>query len=100
MTQKATPTIKIRLVSWYLTEPEKKKHNYYVEWKKKLCWADNAEFARGPVFNTVWFVWVCRFRLYTDNMGCVYIQDTVSLVVVDFSSRRNKCGTLNGKQQF
>ena len=57
---------------------EKKKHNYYVEWRN-YAGADNAlKFARGQYLTLVW-LYGMRTQL-TQITGLAYIQDTVSLV--------------------
>ncbi|EOO26365.1 immune inhibitor A [Bacillus cereus BAG1X2-3] len=73
---------------------EKKKHNYYVEWRN-YAGADNAlKFARGPVFNTGMVVWYAD-SAYTDNWVGVHPGHGF-LGVVD-SHPEAIVGTLNGK---
>ncbi|MDM5238162.1 peptidase M6 [Bacillus cereus] len=73
---------------------EKKKHNYYVEWRN-YAGSDNAlKFARGPQYNTGMVVWYADSE-YTDNWVGVHPGHGF-LGVVD-SHPEAIVGTLNGK---
>ncbi|HDR7792373.1 TPA: immune inhibitor A [Bacillus luti] len=73
---------------------EKKKHNYYVEWRN-YAGSDNAlKFARGPEYNTGMVVWYADSE-YTDNWVGVHPGHGF-LGVVD-SHPEAIVGTLNGK---
>lgn len=76
---------------------DKKKHNYYVEWRN-YAGSDNAlKFARGPVYNTGMVVWYAD-SAYTDNWVGVHPGHGF-LGVVD-SHPEAIAGTLNGKPTF
>lgn len=73
---------------------EKKKHNYYVEWRN-YAGSDNAlKYARGPEYNTGMVVWYAD-SAYTDNWVGLHPGHGF-LGVVD-SHPEAIVGTLNGK---
>ncbi|WP_020061780.1 immune inhibitor A domain-containing protein [Bacillus sp. 123MFChir2] len=73
---------------------DKKKHNYYLEWRNYAGADEALKHARGPVYNTGLVVWYADTS-YTDNWVGVHPGDGF-LGVVD-SHPEAIVGTVNGK---
>ena len=76
---------------------EKKKNNYYLEWRNYAGADEALKFARGPVYNTGMVVWYADSS-YTDNWVGIHPGNGF-LGVVD-SHPEAIAGTLNGKPTF
>ena len=76
MMQKAQPQLKLNgfVASNGL---EKKKHNYYVEWRNYAGSDQALKYARGPVYNTGMVVWYADQALQITGLACIQVKDSL-----------------------